>query len=357
MPLSIGKVKVDVSLCGAVPRSWSSQTSCTIDRAPPSTPSSKECQKLSDITSSRLNINVDDVSDCSCVANVNGKNSPLHSTVTNRCKTTAHFLLSEPVIHKVQDLQESQNSSSAFTVMPSRSPLQLPVLEPPHWAVPSSAEACLEPVCEAVGLHSKVDLTSRAFFRIGRSPGSDVQLLHNTSSRRHALLFHHPNGSCYIVDCGSSHGTYVNGVRVQSTPSGGMVVPHRVRRGSLIRFGGPGAPSFVLKSFSIGFSAMVKEMNEPSSTPTLSPTKPPTLVIPKLVYPTTQERGILRKRSFEEPLPEAKRQRCVSPPCNIEGPFRLVSPDSPRKSRRVSFLEQPKAIYPALVPLGELSSN
>ena len=39
-----------------------------------------------------------------------------------------------------------------------------------------------------------------------------------------------------------------------------MVIPHRVRRGALIRFGGPGAPCFVLKSFAVGFDALVKDL-------------------------------------------------------------------------------------------------
>jgi hypothetical protein len=44
-----------------------------------------------------------------------------------------------------------------------------------------------------------------------------------------------------------------------------MVISQRVRRDSLVRFGGPGAPSFVLKRFSLGLSAMVKEMNSVDS--------------------------------------------------------------------------------------------
>mmetsp|Transcript_22155 Transcript_22155/g.51096 ORF Transcript_22155/g.51096 Transcript_22155/m.51096 type:complete len:364 (+) Transcript_22155:306-1397(+) len=355
MPLSIGKIQVDVSLCGAIPRSWSALSVDDSGGVPPSTPSSKQCQRLSDITSSDLNALRDEVSKCSCVATINGKSPSQHPTQTNRSKTTAQMLTGERFAPKNE--LNSQITTPTLSSMPNRTAsLQLPMLEPPQWAVPARGDARLEPVCEAVGSHSKVDLTSRSFFRVGRSPGSDVQLLHNTSSRRHALLFHHPNGSCYVVDCGSSHGTYVNGVRVQSAPSGSMVVPHRVRRGSLIRFGGPGAPSFVLKSYSVGFSSMVKDLEEPSSTPTLSPSRRSDHPVVDTVMPTRiapiggQEGGILRKRSFEEPLPDAKRQRCVSPACNIEdGPFRLVSPESPRKSKRVSFLEKPAAVYPALV--------
>ena len=246
--------------------------------------------------------------------------------------------------------------------MPSRRESnQLPLIEPPQWAVPSRGEARLKPVCEALGSHSTIDLTSKACFRVGRSPGSDVQLLHNTSSRRHALVFHHPNGGCYVVDCGSSHGTFVNGVRVKSTPSGSMVIPQRVRRGSLIRFGDPGAPCFVLKSFAVGFSAMVKEDLDVSSP--VEDSKPDDEAISihaRLNCLPPQEGGILRKRSFEEDsaAPEAKRQRCVSPASTMleSGPIRLVSPDSPRKSKRVSF-QQPEVFYPVLVTPDVLSSD
>lgn len=110
-------------------------------------------------------------------------------------------------------------------------------------------------------MHSPVDLTPQAVFRIGRSDVSDLQLLHCASSRRHAILFHHPNGSCYVVDCGSAHGTFVNGIRVKSSVTKNGVVPQRVRKGALIRFGGPGAPSFILKSFSVALDSLMQKLD------------------------------------------------------------------------------------------------
>eukprot|EP00543_Licmophora_paradoxa_P007957 CAMPEP_0202448218 /NCGR_PEP_ID=MMETSP1360-20130828/7031_1 /ASSEMBLY_ACC=CAM_ASM_000848 /TAXON_ID=515479 /ORGANISM="Licmophora paradoxa, Strain CCMP2313" /LENGTH=167 /DNA_ID=CAMNT_0049065693 /DNA_START=824 /DNA_END=1327 /DNA_ORIENTATION=+ len=163
------------------------------------------------------------------------------------------------------------------------------------------------------------------------------------------MIFHHPNGSCYVIDCGSSHGTFVNGVRVRAPSSSSMVIPHRVRRGSLIRFGGPGAPSFVLKSFTVGFSSMVKDFEQacPLQTP----------ITDNKSRPDAVEGGILKKRSFEEGLePNAKRQRCVSPTCTMFGEIRLVSPDSPRKSKRVSFHDKPQH-FPVLVSPDDLSSD
>lgn len=139
-------------------------------------------------------------------------------------------------------------------------------IEPPTWAVRANGEARLEPVGLTASTHDPLDLSSNPCFQVGRSPSSDMQLIHPTSSRKHALIFHHPNGSCYVVDCGSSHGTFVNGVRVasptlQQGSDQATAIPQCVRKGSLIRFGGPGAPTFVLKSFTTSLEVLVAELN------------------------------------------------------------------------------------------------
>lgn len=353
MPLSIGKVRVDVSLCGSVPRSWSSPP-----MGAPQTPNPVKAQTLIELTSSDLNKVHESVADFSCLV-VNGHKL---STQVNRSKSPPTVTFSGDTFFSSTD---SFDTLPSIDDLPSRrESMMLGKIEPPLWAVPARGNTRLKPVCEALGSHSVIDLTTKACFRVGRSPGSDVLLMHNTSSRRHALLFHHPNGGCYVVDCGSSHGTFVNGVRVKSTPSGSMVIPQRVRRGSLIRFGGPGAPSFVLKSFALGFSSMVKEMR---STETLSPIvdahpDSDALAIHARLSSALPplEGGILKKRSFEECCaPEPKRQRCVSPASTMleNGPLRLVSPESPRKSKRVSFHDQPDSIYPVLVSPDVLTTD
>jgi pSer/pThr/pTyr-binding forkhead associated (FHA) protein len=211
-----------------------------------------------------------------------------------------------------------------------------------------------------------VDLTSKSVYRIGRSPQSDVQLLHLTSSRRHALLFHHSNGSCYVVDCGSAHGTYVNGVRINSPPESGLVVPHRVRRGSMIRFGGPGAPVYMLKSFAFDLEEM--KGYSASSTPTTSPSHPSlgavvqhntrlnalgTTAKDSVLLSLSSKRSFDSVESFESAETYGKRQRCSSPFFSQEEPLRLVSPDmccQPNKRRRVSFSDcPPRIFYPSLV--------
>lgn len=226
----------------------------------------------------------------------------------------------------------------------------------------------LQPVCESLNRQTPVDLTLKKSYRIGRSPSCDIQLMHATSSRRHAMLFHHSNGSCYIVDCGSAHGTFVNGRRVTAPASNGVIVPFKIRRGSLIRFGGQGAPTFVLKSFSSPLAeikdddaSLVVRRNTRLNAlgKTVSVAAPDTNVYEAL--------EVARKRSFDslastETLdlePCNKRVRCSSPPLCIEAPIRLVSPDLPSisKPRKVTFSLEIQKFYPASVTPNESSDE
>lgn len=218
------KMTVNVSLCGSVPRSQ------------------MLCHGIQSKNKARA-------------ADPNLPFFPNGNTLRSGCQSSLNTALPTRKHRKVSiDNTVSQNTQIA----------------PPPWAVPARGEARLEPVCVGLYIHSPVDLNAQACIRFGRSQSSDVQLLHDTSSRRHALIFHHPNGSCYVIDCGSAHGTFVNGSRVntpvintctdQGTPRTGAVIPHRVKKGSLIRFGGVGAPSYILKSFSVGLSSLVKDL-------------------------------------------------------------------------------------------------
>ena len=131
-------------------------------------------------------------------------------------------------------------------------------IEPPSWTawtVAADKESRLEHVCETADRKTSVDLTARAIFSIGRSPSCNNHLFHKTSSWRHALLFRHPHGSCYTADCKSTHGTYINGVCINHHPSG-RVIPHKLKRGAMVRLGGPDSPSYVLKSFSTSFDSL-----------------------------------------------------------------------------------------------------
>jgi len=262
-------------------------------------------------------------------------------------------------------------------VLSERQPLAQ-LFEAPSWAVPARGETRLEPVCEGFTRQASIDLTSKSLYRVGRAPQCDVQLIHGTSSRRHAMLFHHSNGACYLVDCGSAHGTYVNGVKISSPTNGGIVVPHKVRRGAMIRFGGPGAPCFVLKSFAFKLDELMGGEND-SESDTGELVRRNTRLnalgasasarIRANMNSLNDELLVHRKRSFDSLAtsatldedfdePACKRVRCTSPPMSPEsGPFRLVSPDLVKRHVRFSA-DPPQLFYPALVtPEDSLSAE
>eukprot|EP00934_Nitzschia_sp_Nitz4_P007294 Nitzschia sp. Nitz4//scaffold36_size144017//98549//99580//NITZ4_003105-RA/size144017-processed-gene-0.86-mRNA-1//-1//CDS//3329549513//7284//frame0 len=323
-------VKVNIRLCGSVPRQEMDALSLT---------------KCASVLSNRsLNTN---------------------SYLSTRCGDSqvskSQFLVSKELSSQLNSVR------SKLEGIPQRS--AAPEFEAPTWAVPATGEARLEPICDSMDIQAPVDLTYQSVYRIGRSPQSDVQLLHATSSRKHAMLFHHSNGSCYLVDCGSAHGTYVNGVRVSCNPDHGVVIPHKVKRGSIIRFGGPGAPQFMLKSFAFDLEDM---MTVPEVNPELTPTSGLGAVVQHNTRLNALGRtakdslysSLTSKRSFESVETvagdfDSKESRCSSPMVDEPEPVRLVSPDmnQPNKRRRVSFSsEPPKAFYPSLIS-PDLSSD
>lgn len=198
--------------------------------------------------------------------------SEMQCSKSDRLEKNSHDNRKSLSIKSIQPIQVL--SSKQPNIVSDKSDSETKPLEPPSWAVPARGEARLEPVCDSTNTQTPVDLTTKTCIRFGRSQSSDVILHHCNSSRRHAMLFHHPNGNCYVVDCGSVHGTYVNGSRVRSLvlqeksgnsgcKQSSRVIPYRVKKGALIRFGGPGAPTFVLKSFSLGFEELVKDLTRP----------------------------------------------------------------------------------------------
>lgn len=392
------RVSVNVRLCGSIPRK-DLLTAASAMAASSSTSSSRmggaPCLLAACLTSRGVFASANGSTDDPPTLAHLSKTAPnlllLPTTTNSRCADVPtqydHNANNSSVMGGGSEVLLHQHSQQPLPHTVSHEPQQPLglVLEPPTWAVPARGESRLEPVCDALDRQSAVDLTARACFRVGRSPNMDVQLLHATSSRRHALLFHHSNGSCYVVDCGSAHGTFVNGIRIASPSSGGVVVPHKVKRGALVRFGGPGAPCFLLKSFSFQLTELdesVVKMAPPDAGElvrrntrlnALGRTAGERLrdsvfrtIDSALAVPTT------RKRSFEcldstrielnQPSCAGKRLRyCASPPPSPEEPpLRLVSPDLPPAmiAKRVTFSsEPPRLFYPALVTPEELSSG
>jgi adenylate cyclase len=89
------------------------------------------------------------------------------------------------------------------------------------------AAAYLE--AELDGQVRQFPLDGDGILRVGRSDTNNIVLAGNSVSRHHAMLQRSKEQQVYITDCGSSNGTFVNGVRIQA--------PAVLRSGDRVRIG------------------------------------------------------------------------------------------------------------------------
>ena len=89
-------------------------------------------------------------------------------------------------------------------------------------------------VHEGGNLVEVLQMGEKVAYLLGRhkAAGCDCLLEHQTVSRKHAAVVHHQDGSVRLLDLGSSHGTWLDGTRLQ---------PHRgsaaLQDGSRLQFG------------------------------------------------------------------------------------------------------------------------
>lgn len=84
--------------------------------------------------------------------------------------------------------------------------------QPPPWVKPPKLENCgLRVIKDGKKIETITEIGRKSFVLLGRNATmSDIKLEHPSISRRHALLGHGSSGNLYVMDLGSSHGTFVN---------------------------------------------------------------------------------------------------------------------------------------------------
>ncbi|KAI9919438.1 hypothetical protein PsorP6_017666 [Peronosclerospora sorghi] len=115
---------------------------------------------------------------------------------------------------------------------------------PPIWCLrkPPRSISLLDVYKDHV-LIATYTVDQKPYYLIGRNAAvCDLVLSHCSISRLHATLIHHENGATYLVDLGSAHGTFVDGLRL--TP----LQPTLVLPGSILTFGAS-SRSYTFKSF------------------------------------------------------------------------------------------------------------
>ncbi|KDO19458.1 hypothetical protein SPRG_15363 [Saprolegnia parasitica CBS 223.65] len=107
--------------------------------------------------------------------------------------------------------------------------------QPPAWALPASrkpASVALIDVFKLNEVIASVSVDTKSYFVFGRNAlVCDIVLEHCSISRMHACLVHHSDGSAYIVDLGSCHGTFMDAEKLEP------LRPTLITHGAQLRFG------------------------------------------------------------------------------------------------------------------------
>lgn len=89
--------------------------------------------------------------------------------------------------------------------------------QPPPWIKAPKLENCgLKVFKGGEKIDTITEIGRKSYVLFGRNAQmSDIKLDHPSISRRHALMGHGSSGNLYVMDLGSSHGTFVNAERLK----------------------------------------------------------------------------------------------------------------------------------------------
>eukprot|EP01083_Nonionella_stella_P178982 633980_1 len=127
----------------------------------------------------------------------------------------------------------SKNVSKRNACNVCSAPCPLNQFTPPPWVVKPTLKNCGLKVMERSKLISTItQVAKKPYVLFGRLKAmNDIILGHPSISRRHALVGHGASGSIYVMDLGSSFGTFVNAQRLKTRQR------QPLRAGYKIKFG------------------------------------------------------------------------------------------------------------------------
>ncbi len=107
--------------------------------------------------------------------------------------------------------------------------------EEPFWSGKDASSTWALDVVRAGVELEPIPLNAKACYLVGRVPVCDIVLENDTVSRQHAVFQSRSNGKLYLFDLDSTHGTFVNGKRLEPRTYAELTAGCHIKFGSTAR--------------------------------------------------------------------------------------------------------------------------
>lgn len=204
------------------------KTEAVDEFTPPEPPTSRAAAEDNVVKSDQDDFKVPEVNDDKKKLDSEPKSEPTATSKTNLSKDTT--VAQPPQIKKTPVLSPAEQLKQAQ--------ISIPYKEPIWGGIPPESEKYSFDVLKNGTLIENIELGKKPWIVFGRLPSCDVFMEHPSLSRHHAVVQYrdtaedgHERG-WYLYDLDSTHGTWVNKVKVKPK------VYRRLRVGHVVKFGG-----------------------------------------------------------------------------------------------------------------------
>jgi len=128
-------------------------------------------------------------------------------------------------------MKENKNNDNKNKNSKNTPPPFVPIYKPPTWSSTPIYPYKLD-VLKSGAIIEALSIDKKPYYLIGRLPQCDIELAHPSISRQHAVIQHRDDGTVYVYDLKSTHGTKIGKISLK---------PHTyciLRIGDMVRFGG-----------------------------------------------------------------------------------------------------------------------
>uniref|UniRef100_A0A7S1IET3 peptidylprolyl isomerase n=1 Tax=Eutreptiella gymnastica TaxID=73025 RepID=A0A7S1IET3_9EUGL len=132
-------------------------------------------------------------------------------------------------------VQPVRGTSATVHINANKLKAQTPFFKCPDWAAQPRQGMYLD-VCKGTDVLDRLTIDAEPYYLFGRQENVvDFKLEHPSVSRVHFALVHHQNGSVFVIDLGSGHGSAINNRRIDKNKPTKLDVGSTLQAGASTR--------------------------------------------------------------------------------------------------------------------------